>query len=123
MSLLQPQSSFNGITAEVLMRPCKRETLNIKKKCYPGTPTQENPCCNTACVVSRIKEIWQSLGFEGKKTAFVKYFNVYCTAVCGSFISLYLMSNNLESNFNESKSWLMQKNSALNSNKLPNLVS
>lgn len=77
------------------------------------------------CLCGRIKEIWQSLDFEGKKkkAAFVNDFNEYCTAVCDSFISLYLMSSNLESNFNESESWLMQKNLALSSKELPILVS
>lgn len=101
------------------MRLCKN---SIKNKCYPGTPTQENPAAILPVWWAE-SQIWQSLGLEGKGAAFVKDFIVYSAAACGSFISLYLISNNSESGFNESKSWIKQKNWALNSNKLPNLVS
>lgn len=67
------------------------------------------------CLCGSIKEIWQCFDFEGKKkAAFVKDFNVYCTTVCGRFIYLYLMSNNLQSKFNEGKTCFKQKTSALN---------
>lgn len=47
--LLQPQTTVgDGITVE-LMSPCKGETTLRRNT------TLENPCCNTACVVRRIK--------------------------------------------------------------------